>query len=242
VFLNNSLRKFFTLFFWYFGLNDPLVAMNTSSTKLSYLRKFKKDLNWTLVDLGSHKGEFADKVNAHLNVSQFVFVDPNEEFNDILLSKYPQAIILNYGVSLNEEFLGYKRNTKNPGQNATSKLESGQERIRSTTLQKIMDLIDSENTQIILKMDIEGNEVSVLQTLSRQVLEKLSFISIEITPISNSENFLSRLNEMIPNHFDFYRERRYGWIKISRFDAHWTDNLNLFQNLILVNKKAIEKQ
>jgi len=237
--LTHPFKKLFTLFFWYFGLNDPLVAMNTSSTRFSYLRNFTSNESWTLVDLGSHKGEFADRATIHLKVNRFIFVDPNEEYNGTLTSKYPGSTILNYGVSHKKGFLSYVRNNKNPGQNLTSEAQIGKEKVKSISLEKVMDLVLHDQNKIFLKMDIEGHEISNLQTLPVGIIEKISVISIEVTPISDSDDFLRRLNEIVPDYFDFYRERRFGWVPINRFQPHWTDNLNLFQNIILVNKQII---
>ena len=64
----------------------------------------------------------------------------------------------------------------------------------------------------------------------------LDIISLEITPISNSKNFLIELDQFLPKSFDFYRERRLGWVPIDRSNPHWTDHLGVFQNLILVNR------
>jgi hypothetical protein len=60
---------------------------------------------------------------------------------------------------------------------------------------------------------------------------------LEITPISDSNNFLIELDQFLPKSFNFYRERRLGWVHIDRSNPHWTDHLNVFQNLILVNRR-----
>lgn len=86
-------------------------------------------------------------------------------------------------------------------------------------------------------MDIEGGEINILRTLSQKNLEKISAISIEILPSSTTLNFIASLDAFMPIGFEFYRERRYGMIHINRKNPHWTDNLNLFQNLIMINSK-----
>ena len=90
---------------------------------------------------------------------------------------------------------------------------------------------------IFLKMDIEGGEINILRTLSQKNLAKISVISIEILPGTATLNFISSLDLFMPFDYEFYRERRYGLIHIERKNPHWTDNLNLFQNLILINSK-----
>jgi hypothetical protein len=92
-----------------------------------------------------------------------------------------------------------------------------------------------------LKIDIEGNEIDILKTLPEDVLGKIAIISIEILPSINNLDFISRLNDFIPLTYEFYRERRYGLVSIQRNNPHWTDNLNLFQNLILINSQVSKK-
>lgn len=230
------MRKMFTIHFWILGLNDPQIAMNQNPVAFSYLKKFKDKSKWTLIDLGSHKGEFADRVSRHLTVTEYIFVDPNQDFNAGLRSKFPASTIINYGVSTNNLPMSYIRNSRNPGQNFTSQEIQSDEQIPSITLEKIFEGVLSKSNRIILKIDIEGDEVNVLKSLSMSSLKKIDLISLEVTPISNSKFFLNELIEFLPESFEFYRERRFGWIKIDRFEPHWTDHLNLFQNLILVNR------
>ena len=97
------------------------------------------------------------------------------------------------------------------------------------------------DSEIFLKLVIEGNEINILETFSHSLISKLSVISIEITPNGSTVNFINRLNDFIPLSFEFYRERRYGLVKIDRIHPHWTDSLNLFQNLILINLKYRSK-
>jgi FkbM family methyltransferase len=234
--MSRLFRKLFTLQFWLLGLNDPRIAMNKNSVKLSYLRKFKSKSSWTLVDLGSHRGEFADRATNHLKIDKYIFVDPNSDYNKVLSSKYPGSTILNYGVSTSDLPLNYIRNTRNPGQNFTSANIKSNEKVESISLTKLFDMYVNSDSNIFLKIDIEGDEVAVLKSLSLEIASKLDIISLEITPISNSKNFLIELDQFLPKSFDFYRERRLGWVPIDRSNPHWTDHLGVFQNLILVNR------
>ena len=235
--MSSLIKKLFTVHFWILGLNDPQIAMNKNSIKFSYLKRFKGKSNWTLIDLGSHKGEFAERVSHYLTVTKYIFVDPNRDFNVELKSKFPESTIINKGVSTGHLPLNYIRNSRNPGQNFTSREINGDEKVPSITLTKIFESLVDDSNKMILKIDIEGDEVNVLKSLPLSLIEKIDVISLEITPISNSKLFLSELTEFLPGCFDFYRERRFGWIKIDRINPHWTDHLNLFQNLILVNRR-----
>ena len=157
----------------------------------------------------------------------------------MLNSKFPGSTILNYGVSSSDVPLNYIRNARNPGQNFTSENIESNEKVKSISLTKLFEMNVNSDSNILLKIDIEGDEVAVLKSLSPELVQKLDLISLEITPISNSKNFLIELDQFLPKSFDFYRERRFGWVHIDRSNPHWTDHLNVFQNLILVNRRQI---
>ena len=127
-------------------------------------------------------------------------------------------------------------NMKNSGQNYASSKIKNKNKLDSITLTEIFNLQVKElNAHIFLKMDIEGGEINILRTLSQKNLEKISVISIEILPGNDTLNFIASLDAFMPINYEFYRERRLGMIHIKRKNPHWTDNLNLFQNLILIN-------
>jgi hypothetical protein len=129
-------------------------------------------------------------------------------------------------------------NVNTPGQNYASTKIKNKNKLNSISLTKIFNLhANNSNANIFLKMDIEGGEINILQTLSQKNLTKISVISIEILPGTATLNFISSLDLFMPFDYEFYRERRYGLIHIERKNPHWTDNLNLFQNLILINSK-----
>ena len=129
-------------------------------------------------------------------------------------------------------------NINNPGQNYASSNIKTKNKLISITLTQIFNLyVKKSNVHYFLKMDIAGGEINILRTLSQKNLNKISVISIEILPSNATLNFIASLNEFMPINYEFYRERRYGLIHIDRNDPHWTDNLNLFQNLIMINSK-----
>ena len=64
-------------------------------------------------------------------------------------------------------------------------------------------------------------------------------MSIEIHYERNTFNVIDQINRILPYNFEIYRETRYGMKKLSRISPHWTDQLNLFQNLIILNKNRI---
>ncbi len=217
------------------GLNDPYIAGDRALGKYSYLRKLKKHENWVLIDCGSHNGKFAEKLSSHLTPSQIMFIDINKEFNSLLKARFPRAKIINRAISTKRGFLYLVRNEKNSGQNFASSRFKTQEKIKTVTLFEIFNLRDKKpNEDIFLKMDIEGNEIKILKSLPQEMYANISVISIEILPGNETLNFVDQLNDFIPPNYKFFRERRYGLTKVNRNNPHWTDNLNLFQNLILI--------
>ena len=229
-------KKIFTLFFWSLGLNDPYLAKDQTLGRFSYLRKIRNKNKWLLIDCGSYKGKFAESAAKHLCISQIIFIDINTKNNKLLKKKFPNAKIINAAIAEKKGELSVITNRKNPGESFASSTIKTKVRIKSITLNEIMETIKLlPSVDIFLKLDIEGNEVNILKTLSQQWLQKLTVISLEIIPNGNSLNFINRLNEYIPLSYEFYRERRSGLIYINRKNPHWTDSLNLFQNLILIN-------
>jgi FkbM family methyltransferase len=229
----------FTLYFWFLGFNDPYVAEDRVLSKYSYLRKLKNNQEWILIDCGSYKGKFADSLSKHLMLSQIVFIDINKEFNTQLNEKYPKAKIINRAISVKKGYLYLVRNAKNSGENFVSSTVKTKEKVKTITLSEVFDFkAKKSNEDIFLKIDIEGNEINVLKTLPRSILATISVISIEILPGYETLNSIYHLNEFMPPTYKFFRERRYGLVNIQRDNLHWTDNLNLFQNLILINSQV----
>ena len=88
-----------------------------------------------------------------------------------------------------------------------------------------------------MKLDIEGNELDILKSKNTYYFDKIKVISMEIDHNKNTISVIDQINEILPTYFEVFRETRYGMIKLSRLKPHWTDQLNLFQNLIIVNQR-----
>lgn len=231
-------KKVFTLFFWFMGLNDPYIATDRVLSRCSYLRKLKNGKDWILIDCGSYKGKFAESARKHLRLTKIIFIDINKDLNSEIKRKFPKSIIMNRAITKKRKAVYMVTNTNNPGQNYASSKIKNKKKLISISLTEIFNLyVKKPNAHIFLKMDIEGSEINILRTLSQKNLEKISAISIEILPGSATLNFIASLDAFMPINFEFYRERRYGMIHINRKNPHWTDNLNLFQNLIMINSK-----
>ena len=86
---------------------------------------------------------------------------------------------------------------------------------------------------------MEGNELEILRMVSTKYLDRITAISIEIHYERNTTNIIDQINKILPFNFEVYRETRYGMTKLSRLKPHWTDQLNLFQNLIILHTNSV---
>jgi FkbM family methyltransferase len=234
-------KKIFTIYFWALGLNDPFIADGRNLGHYSYLRKFRLLGKWNLIDCGSHQGKFAEGADRYLDMTSIIFVDPNKDYNYLLREKFPNSTILNLALSTHQNEIFYIRNPKNSGQNFISDSIHSNEKVSSISLSNVIDLQNkTPGTKTFLKIDIEGNEIKILKSLQPEVISTLPIISLEITHKINEEDFIGELDTFLPKEFQFYRERRFGLVKVNRQKPHWTDTLKLFQNLILVNTLQIK--
>ena len=230
-------QKLFTALSFSLGLNDPYIAGYKSLTKYSYLKtikRFKKD--WTLLDIGAHKGTFADRAGKMLTFSNIIFCEPNKQYYKILRSKYPNASIIPQAISLKNGTAYYIRHHKNSGQNHISYRQKSNEVIQTITINHVFKQIVTTNNPIFLKIDIEGDEVLILKSLLKKYWNLIGVVSFEVTESANTLNIIDKIDKFLPDNFLIFREVRYGLIPINRDKPHWTDQLNLFQNIILVNK------
>jgi hypothetical protein len=234
-------KKLFTLIARILGLNDPYIAGEKSLGKYSYLRRLaKSDLSWIIIDAGAHTGSFTDKASKHLIIRKAVFIEPNKEHRQILLEKNYDSVCISKALSIVKQTKFYIRNTKNSGQNYTSSTVKSKEKVNCVTINSIFQSYKIKNNEhYFLKLDIEGNELEILRSISTKYLNRIAAMSIEIHYERNTINIIDQINGILPSNFGIYRETRYGMNQLSRLKPHWTDQLNLFQNLIVLNTNII---
>ena len=195
-FINLRIRKkLFTALSFSLGLNDPYIAGSKSLTKYSYLKtvkRFKKD--WVLLDIGAHKGTFADRAGKMLTFSNIIFCEPNKEYYKILRSKYPNARIIRQAISLKSGTAYYLRHNKNSGQNHISYRQKSNEVIPTTTINNVFKQIVTTDNPIFLKLDIEGDEVLILKSLFEKYWKLIGVVSFEVTEQANTLNIIDKLN------------------------------------------------
>jgi len=238
--INKIFKKIFTLLCFCLGLNDPYVAGNKTSNHFSYLNKFKHIKSWVLIDIGAHTGTFTNRATRILNISEIILLEPNTELITKLKDSFPIATVINAAVSPNAGSAYYVRNSKNSGQNFISQSIASNEVVETISINTLFSKIQNSYGTILLKIDIEGSELSILQDLSRVYFNNIGLISVEILPTSDTLNFFDDLCEFMPANFLFYRETRYGMIPVSRDKPHWSDRMNLFQNFLLVNNDLVK--
>jgi FkbM family methyltransferase len=234
-------KKLFTLLAWTLGLNDPYIAGDKSLGKYSYLKRLaKSNLTWIIIDAGAHTGSFADRASKHLRISKAVFIEPNKEHRQVLLEKNYESVCISKALSTVNQAKFYVRNTKNSGQNYTSSTVISKEKLNCITINSIFKSNKIKNNEhYFLKLDIEGNEIEILRSIATKYLDRIAAMSIEVHYEANTINIIDKINIILPSNFDIYRETRYGMNKLSRLKPHWTDQLNLFQNLIILNRDSI---
>jgi len=235
--MDNVFKKVFTLAAWCIGLNDPFIAGEKGLGKFSYLRQLARlNKTWVMIDAGAHIGSFTDRAIKHLKISKVIFIEPNIEHQETLMTKNYNAVCINKALNTNSATKFYIRNTKNSGQNFTSSEIKSNEQVPCITFNSVFRKYKVKNNEVyFLKLDIEGNELDILRSIHSRYIDKIKAISVEIQYEKNTINVIDQINEILPIHFEIYRETRYGMTKLSRFKPHWSDQLNLFQNLIIVN-------
>lgn len=144
-----------------------------------YEEKLRPEI--TIVDLGACKGEFTEAMNSLYKVKKAVLVEANPT-NFKVIPKRDNYILYNKAVSSKDggtiTFLEDPNSPYN-GTSVFNYFSSGiKHEIECISLHKIMeenaiDYID------ILKIDIEGSEYELLESLEKDVFDKIEQITVE---------------------------------------------------------------
>jgi FkbM family methyltransferase len=142
-----------------------------------------KDKNLTIIDLGACIGEFSSKINDLFLVKKSILVEANPtNFNK--LPKNKNFICLNkvvYTESNNK--IKFKEDLASP-YNGSIVLNyfsnTAKEHIIDTIcLKKLIEIMNVDDKIDILKIDIEGSEYIILETVSDDILLKFNQITVE---------------------------------------------------------------
>ena len=154
------------------------------------------------------------------------------------MEKSYHSVCVSKALSTNNLTKFYTKTKKNSGQNFTSSSIKSNEKVECITINSVFSRYQIKSNEVyFLKLDIEGNELDILKSMNTYYFDKIKVISIEIDHNKNTISVIDQINEILPTYFKVFRETRYGIIKLSRLKPHWTDQLNLFQNLIIVNQQ-----
>ena len=151
-----------------------------------------KKKNLTYIDLGSSFGYFAISVLEELNyVNDVILIEPNKFVFKILkknMTSYSSTTKFSFINSLigdnnvcqfNEKF-SFSNTGKSSVQNplANSNVWGYQKKIKSRTLDDALSNAIFKNNDILLKIDVEGNELKVIEN-SPLIFKRISYLIIE---------------------------------------------------------------
>ena len=151
--------------------------------------------NSTVLDLGAHFGQFAHAITERVGC-QCVAVEPSTE----ILRNFrpsPRIKIINGAVGGKSGTRGFRFNQANPVGSALD--DSSSVQVRVMTLPELMEELGWSSIDL-LKADIEGSEIEMLDSCSDQFLsERVRQLSVEfhdfcgIVPLSVVKKTISRL-------------------------------------------------
>jgi FkbM family methyltransferase len=134
----------------------------------------------TIIDLGACRGEFINEIDKFYKVKKAILVEPNPT-NFKHLIKKENFILYNNLISdkLNETITFWEDpNSPYNGSTIFNYFNGIKHEILSISLEKIIQ--DNNIDKIdILKIDIEGSEYELLQNISKEILDKVTQITVE---------------------------------------------------------------
>tara|TARA_B100001057_G_scaffold347175_1_gene348464 strand:- start:3049 stop:3744 length:696 start_codon:yes stop_codon:yes gene_type:complete len=191
----------------------------------------------TLVDVGSHKGEFISNFISHLSIKKVYAFEPQLDVFKLLKKKFlknNKIILNNYAISNKTNFKKLKINRLSSTSsfsrlNKKSKFfkfknflipENNEfSLVKTKTIDKIFKKISLKNS--LIKIDVEGHEWEVLQG-AKKSLKNFSLIIIEkqIFNLYKGNNFKKIHSFLIKNNFILLKKFRFP-------SLHFEDRLYL---------------
>lgn len=134
----------------------------------------------TVIDLGACKGEFINELALHYNIKKAILVEASP-INFIYLQNKENYVLYNNAVSdTNDEEISFYVDTNSPynGSEIFNYFQGEEYKIKTINLSKLIS--DNNLDEIdILKIDIEGSEYKIFNTVSDDELLKIKQITIE---------------------------------------------------------------
>ena len=211
------------------------------------LKKLLKENVNVIFDIGSNRGIYTDELLKYYPKASYFLFEPLKEPYQYLVSKYknnPNIKIYNNAVSdINSKSIIYY-DKKGTGAASLVKRKLDHFGIEFDKVEEV-DLI-SLNTLFkdefnnssfkvnICKIDIEGHEITVLNSLKNN-FEKFGLIQFEIGGCNiDSRTFFQDFWYLLKNNFDIYRVGPSGPILINEYRE--LDEVFVMTNYIAVNK------
>lgn len=151
----------------------PVTTINEHTFVARHLRR-----NSVVVDLGGNLGEFSRQMNARFGCTCYT-VEPMPALY-AKLSRGPRLHAFNLAIAGTNQLLEFYTSTDNTAGSLILRpdVPDGKITVQGITLDEFVR--DNEIKRIdLLKMDIEGAEVAVFETLSEETLAKVRQITIE---------------------------------------------------------------
>jgi len=143
-----------------------------------YEEKLRPEI--TVIDLGACKGEFTDELNSLYKIKKAILVEANPTNFKQLVAKDNYILYNNLISEKDNEITDFLEDPNSPynGSSIFNYFSGITHKIKSISLDTI---INNNNIDIIdvLKIDIEGSEYEILETLSDKTYEKISQITVE---------------------------------------------------------------
>ena len=196
----------------------------------------------TVIDIGSHKGEFLENLSKSINFNNAFTFEPQEEIFKILLQKFPDTNKFHHNNVAVSDTVGKKKiNISNLTSTSTLSIENNKskylkiKRFLSNDTKQEKDSYDVETITLdtffkeknlnnsLLKIDVEGHELNVLEG-SKNIIKKIKYVIIE-------RQYFKSYNNNFPEECDkFLTKNSFTLFKKFRFPTlHFEDRFYINQ-------------
>lgn len=218
---------------------------------LDRLLRKKNDL--IFFDVGQNKGDYTQAlIDFYPNANIHGF-EPNHHLSDKLADRFknhPNVYLNNFGLGTKREklslFITKMDNTTGHGsifKQVMTDLHNNQSNVEEIEidLNTLSNYCKEQNISYIdfLKIDVEGNELSVLQGAGN-LIDQIKIIQFEFNEMNIiSRCFLKDFYDLMPN-FDFYRQLPNGLFPLGLYSSKHESFI--IQNLVAIQKKMVKQK
>jgi len=180
------LNKYIPITYWLWGGHIYIRPQDRCAFNDVFVwRHYDVPLPWkefrTIIDIGANIGAFTVFARLH-STAHITAIEPEpSNFQTLLKNKPDNTKCIEAAVD-SEEGSKNLYISKNAGQHSLYRTGEGQIHVRTITLHEYI-----RNGCDLLKLDCEGAEYAILHSLSREKLQQIRFILIEIHRIAGEE-------------------------------------------------------